>query len=373
MSILNTRCVHFLGMLPLFISVALLGACGEDRSPVVIYVSADQQIAAPILKEFTRKTGIEVAALFDTEATKTTGLANRLRREKNRPKADVFWSSEPFVINQLAEEGILVGASTPVLDGHPAMWRDGTGRWFGFSGRARVLVYDPQKLPLDDRPLSWMDLLDNQFRDQVVMADPRFGTTRGHLGAMKAYWDISAVHGFYEAWLDGLAENGIRMLPGGNAAVVDSVARGDALVGLTDTDDVWAARRRGLNLEAVYARHDLGGVAGGGTLVIPNAVGLVAGSQRQEEALRLLEFLSSSEVERALHESPSRNTPIAWPEAIEIKEEYIVEDPLRVPISAASMSMDAAVDEAMKRLDPDRIKTLRTPGSGRAVPAGTDS
>ena len=365
--------MYFPGMLSLMCSVLFLGACSEERPPVVVYVSADQQIADPILKEFTQKTGIEVAALFDTEATKTTGLANRLRREKNRPKADVFWSSEPFVINQLADQGVLKSASTPILDGHPPMWRDGTGRWFGFSGRARVIVYDPEKLALEDRPPTWMDLLNDRYRDRLVMADPRFGTTRGHMGAMKAYWDISAMPGFYEAWLDGLAENGIRMLPGGNAAVVDSVARGESLVGLTDTDDVWSARRRGLSVEAVYARHDLDSVSGGGTLIIPNAVGLVAGSPNEEDALKLLEFLSSAEVEKLLHASPSRNVPIAWPAMVEVEDQYVVNDPLAIPISAASVSMDTAVDQAMNRLDPDRIKSLRERGSGRTIPEGADS
>ena len=65
--------------------------------------------------------------------------------------------------------------------------------------------------------------------------------------------------------------------------------------------------------------------------------------------------------------------PIAWPAMVEVEDQYVVNDPLAIPISAASVSMDTAVDQAMNRLDPDRIKSLRERGSGRTIPEGADS
>src|ERR671934_2116840 len=62
---------------------------------VTIYVSTDRVFSEPILRAYEQKTGVKVNAVFDTEETKSTGLANRLLAEKNRPQADVFWSNEP--------------------------------------------------------------------------------------------------------------------------------------------------------------------------------------------------------------------------------------------------------------------------------------
>lgn len=349
--------------IPAMLVTLFLSACNQGPPEVVVYVSADERVAAPILAAFTRETGIPVRPLYDTEATKTTGLANRLRREADRPMADVFWSSEPFMVEQLASEDILVSATSEILDDHPAAWRHSEGRWFGFSGRARVLVYDPDRLDPKQVPVAWTDLSKDRFRDQLVMADPRFGTTRGHLGAMDAYWRGLNIPGYYEAWLDGLAENGVKMLPGGNAAVVDAVARGEALVGMTDTDDVWAAQARGMNLELVYPRHGLPGESGGGTLLVPNAVGLIAGAPNPSGGIRLIEYLLSAAVESALHESDSHNVPLV--NDLEIAERYRVEDPLVVSVTRSSRRMDAAVAEAMRRLDPERIRRMRTPGPGR--------
>src|SRR5262245_2005419 len=71
------------------------GGAGAHDSDVTVYVSTDRVFSEPILKAFEEKTGIKVNAVYDTEETKSTGLANRLLAEKNNPQADVFWSNEP--------------------------------------------------------------------------------------------------------------------------------------------------------------------------------------------------------------------------------------------------------------------------------------
>ena len=364
---MRRRCIYWRWIAPLLAVVTLAGACDRNEQSLVVYVSADEQVARPILAQFTAETGIQVSPLFDTELTKTTGLANRLRRERDVPRADVFWSSEPFAVQQLAEEGVIAAASSERLALHPEIWRDPGNRWYAFAGRGRVVVFDPNRLSPEQQPRMWTDLLKPIYRDRIVMADPRFGTTSGHMGALKVYWDTRVMPGYYAAWLDGLAENGVRMLPGGNAQVVDAVARGEALVGMTDTDDVWAAQERGVDVALCYPRHDLDGESGGGTLLIPNTVGRIAGSPNPEAAHRFLEFMVSQHVESALHDSPSHNVPLVWREEIDIAPRYIVDDPMIVSISESAEAMPAAVDEAMRRLDPDRIEELRKPGIGRTI------
>ena len=145
--------------------------------------------------------------------------------------------------------------------------------------------------------------------------------------------------------------------------------RGEALVGLTDTDDVWAAQARGSGVQLIYPRHDLPGERGGGTLVVPNAAGLVAGGANPDGGRALLQYLVSTDVEQALHASNSHNIPLV--SDFEIDPRYRVDDPMRLSIPLAAKVMDPAVKEAMERLDPDRIERLRAPGPGRSVPNET--
>lgn len=359
------RAVLALAVLPLG-----LAACGKGEG-VVVYVSADESVARPVLAAFTEETGIRVTPVFDTEATKTTGLANRLRAERDRPRADLFWSSEIALTVALADEGVLVAPAgvTPVE--WPEALRDPQSRWFAFAPRARVIVV-PESMPDAERPVTWMDLADDRWKGRVAMADPRFGTTRTHLGAMRWWWEREVMPGYFDAWAEGLAENEVRLLTSGNAGVVDAVARGEALVGLTDTDDVFAARERGavergFQVELVYPRHSPDArTPSGGTLLIPNTVAVVAGTSRPEDARRLLEFLLSEDVERMLFESPSRNIPRRITLDPEASARFLPPEPIEIEWAAASSATDAAVSSFLASVEAaERRRDAPSPPAAR--------
>jgi len=76
--------------------VGAMQGCARREEPsnrVVLYCSVDQAIAEPIIADYERRTGCRVLVRFDTEASKTVGLVQRLRAEQSRPRADLFWSS----------------------------------------------------------------------------------------------------------------------------------------------------------------------------------------------------------------------------------------------------------------------------------------
>ncbi len=329
---------------------SFLVACGADTPHVVLYVSADDYVARPIVKAFEEQSGIRVDMVADTEQRKTIGLVRRLVAEKDNPQADVFWSSEVFNTIRLANQGVLAAHDSAIAADRPGAFRDREGRWYGFAARARVIVYAPDRVAAEDVPRTWMGLTDSRFRGRIVMADPRFGTTGGHLGAMKVFWTKLAGAFYYEAFLIGLAENEVRLLPGGNAGVVRAVADGEADLGLTDTDDVWAALNAGHRVRLVYPRHAVDGVSDGGTLLIPNTVAIVAGGPNPAQASVLVDFLLSEQVERMLAGSVSHNVPVRDAVAADYAD-YAVPDPLSVNLARVAAAMPGAIDAAMRLLD----------------------
>ncbi|MEE2681560.1 MAG: extracellular solute-binding protein [Planctomycetota bacterium] len=322
-----------------------LGSCGsvEDRPRVVVYVSADEYVARPILDRFEDETGIDVEVLYDTEATKTTGLVSRLIAERQRPRADLFWSSECFRMIELQEAGVLGRFPSEQVkrlnQGMPPAWCSTQDAWIALAPRARVIVYAPDRLEAGEVPDAWEQLVDPRWNGRLAMADPRFGTTGGHLGAMLAAWGSER----YGRWLDGLVSNQVAVLTSGNAGVVEGVARGEFDLGMTDTDDVWAARERGLGVELVYPRHQSLTAPGGGTLLIPNTVGIIRGAANPDSAHALAEWLASAEVERLLEHSPSRNIPVRGdPGALEVP------DPLQVELERAALQRVEALEAARR-------------------------
>lgn len=331
------------------LAACLSGGCGEPEPEVVLYVSADDYVAREVVQAFEASHDIRVRMVGDAEAQKTTGLVERLRAERTAPVADVFWSSEVFMTIDLADEGVLVPSDPPAAASRPATDRDPEGRWHGFAARARVIAFDPERLSPEEVPQAWSDLARDRWRGRVVMADPRFGTTGGHLGVMRSWWDRRLMPGFYDAWLLGLRDAEVRLLPGGNAAAVRAVLDGEADLAMTDTDDVWAAQAAGGRIAMVYPVHAKDPGAGHGTLLIPNTVGLVAGAPNPEAAMELIDFLLSPEVERILAESDSRNIPM-HPELRGAYPDLDVPDPLAVDFAQAAAMRETAVARALRLL-----------------------
>ena len=92
-------------------ALGLLGGCSDSgpSSPpqeVIVYTSVDEVFARPIAERFERRTGGRGRLVPDTEETKSTGLVNRLITEKERPRADVFWSGDPVRAAILKERGV---------------------------------------------------------------------------------------------------------------------------------------------------------------------------------------------------------------------------------------------------------------------------
>lgn len=313
---------------------------------VVLYYSADDVVARPIIEMFEKRTGVRVLGHTDTEATKNTGLVQRLIIEKERPRADVFWSSEVFLTLRLAEEGVLAPHESEAVADWPAALRDDERLWHGFAQRARVVVFNTKRVPADEAPRTMLELTRPRWKDRVVMARPQFGTTRGHMGAVLALWGPDTMR----SWLIPLKANGVRLLDG-NSAVVRAVAMGEADIGLTDTDDVWMGQRNDWPVDLVYVRHDVPGHVSAGPLVIPNTVSRIRGGPNERNAHLLIDFLLSEEVERALAESESHNIPIR-PELAAEFPKYAVPDPAAIDFAKVAASLDEAMNLCDRALGP---------------------
>lgn len=254
-------------MMALLLIVSLLIGCQQHAErKVVLYTSQDQDFAEPILKQFTRDSGIRVETVFDSEAVKTLGLANRLIAEQAHPQCDVWWSNEELRTRQLAARGVFRA----------------TNGWAAFGFRSRRLVLNTNKLSLAQAP-SLLALTNAAWRGKVALAYPMFGTTCAQMAVLRQQWGADR----WDAWCRALIANK-PFLVDGNSVVVKLVGRGEAIVGLTDSDDVRAGLREGLPIAAAPIGIE--------TLLIPNTVAVVNGAPHSSEAWELFHYLQGPDV-----------------------------------------------------------------------------
>lgn len=288
----------FIAFVSLISLIHLLIGCGgnaESRT-AVIYTSVDQVYSEPVLEKFETDTGMDVQVVYDVEASKTTGLVNRLIAEKDNPQADIFWNGEFAQTIRLKNEGVLEKYESPAADDIPEQFRDEDGYWTGLAGRARVIIVNTELLSPDEYPRSVDDLLNDRYeQSEIGIAYPIFGTTATHAAALYAILGRDEAFDFFTR----IAESGMQVVDG-NSVVRDMVVSGQLKMGLTDTDDACAAIMRGEPVEVVFPDQREGDI---GTLIIPGSVALIENSPNPETAKQLYDYLVGPEVENMLIES----------------------------------------------------------------------
>jgi iron(III) transport system substrate-binding protein len=293
-------------LLPIVTLIALQSGCAKtqpitpDKGSVVVYSSVDEVFAEPICKQFEQDTGITVDLVPDTEETKSTGLLNRLISEKNRPRADVFWSGDPVRAAILKSKGVSASYQSPTAEFLPTEFSDPQHHWVSFSARARVLIYNKDLVSEEQKPASIHDLAGSRFKDKACMANPLFGTTSMHAAALFQSLGDEEAKKFFQS----LVDNGVKILSS-NGEVRRRVANGEFAIGLTDTDDVNVAIQEGKSVGFVYP--DAGGM---GTLVMPNAVVLIAGGPHRSNGKQFIDYLLRAETEAALARSEAAQIPL---------------------------------------------------------------
>ncbi len=306
----KTRTIQILAViavLALILIAALVMLPKDQKKTVVVYTSVDQVYSETVFRDFENRTGITVLAVYDVEATKTTGLVNRLIAERNRPQADVFWSGEFGQTLLLKNESILAAYSSPSAADLPRQFRDARDYWTGFGGRARVFIVNTDKLTKDQYPHSINDMLDPHYPGSTIgIAYPMFGTTATHAAALYSYLGKEKALNYFS----NISQRQVRVVDG-NSVVRDLVADGQLAFGLTDTDDARGAVETGKHVVIIVPDQKPGEM---GTLVIPNTVAMIAGAPHPAEAKTFIDYVLDRKTEDSLVSSgwiqiPSRDVP----------------------------------------------------------------
>ncbi len=332
-----SRIAAGIGVVAAALFVAAGGCKQNAESPkVVVYCSVDQEVSEPILARFEQSSGIKVMARYDTEASKTVGLVQKLRAEAAHPAADVFWSGEIFYTIRLAEENLLEPYQSDVTTKWPKQFADPSGRWYGLALRGRAIAYHSQRVGDAEAPKSIEELLDAKWKGRVVMARPSRGTTGGDV----ASWFVEYGPQKAAEILQALKTNEVRLVEG-NSTAVRMVGSGQADLCLTDTDDVYAGIRNGWPVKMNPL-----GRNGKGTLAIPNTVAKIRKGPNPDAAGKLMDFLLGGECEKMLLASDSHNWPVGFAPD-DSQKAFAINNPAPVDFAAVA----AAMPDALKAVE----------------------
>jgi iron(III) transport system substrate-binding protein len=237
-----------------------------------LYSARHYQTDEALYANFTKATGIRINRIEAGDEQ----LLERLRSEGANSPADVL---------------LIVDASRI-----PATLRDPGGEWFGFSSRARVIVYSKARVKAADVP-SYESLAAAANKGRVCVRSGSHPYNLSlvaamieHLGEPKA-----------EAWARGVVANFARAPKGGDTDQIKAVAAGECDVALSNSY-YYARLLRSARVEDQEVVAKAGIVwpdqAGFGAHVNISGAGVLKNAPHREAAVRFLEYLASDEAQR---------------------------------------------------------------------------
>ncbi len=269
--------------LPACRGAEVLGFSARDE--LIVYSGRGQNLIGPLLEDFAEQTGISIAVKYGDSAE----LALLVAEEGDRTPADVFLSQSPGATGFLAGEGRLAKLDREVLDKVDPRFRNEAGRWVGLSGRQRVLVYNTELVEPDELPSSVFELTGEEYAGRVALAPPN-GSFQDFVTAMRQLEGDQKTR----EWLTAMAENGAPTYANNNA-IVEAVSRGEVPMGLVNHYYNYRFLEEDPDLPTrnhLFPRDDVG------ALLIPSTASIIAGTDKPEEANRLIEFLLSEDAQQ---------------------------------------------------------------------------
>jgi iron(III) transport system substrate-binding protein len=213
-------------------AISLFAALASAQQPVLnLYSARHYQTDEALYENFTKSTGIRINRIDADDA----GLLARLKSEGAASPADVvllvdaarLWRAEVDQLFQPVRSQVLETAI-------PAQWRgkdDGAGsQWFGFSTRARVIVYDKARVQKSDVD-TYESLADPVNKGRLCT---RSGSHPYNLSLFSAMLEHLGPANT-ETWLAGLVANMARPPKGGDTDQIRAVASGECAVAVTNS------------------------------------------------------------------------------------------------------------------------------------------
>jgi iron(III) transport system substrate-binding protein len=268
-------------------------SAGTAANQVVnLYSARHYEADNAVYESFTKKTGIKVN-LVEADADK---LIERMKSEGTNSPADVLLTVDAGRLWRAQEAGLFQPVKSSILTRSvPANLREPSGLWFGFTRRARVIMYNKDRVKPADLS-TYENLADSKWKGRIVVRSSSHVYNQSLVGA------IFAKHGAAktEEWVKGFVANFARSPEGNDTAQIKAIAAGQGDLTLANTyylvrlakskkkEDQEIAKQIGLFFPNQSDRGTHVNISGGG---------IAKNAPNRDAAIKFLEHLASNEAQ----------------------------------------------------------------------------
>ncbi len=258
---------------------------------VNIYSYRQPELIAPLLEAFTEQTGIKTKALYLKK-----GMLERLKAEGKNSPADVILTVGISRLIGVKEGGVTQAVSSEIIKNNiPEQYRDSDNHWFGLTTRARVVFASKERVAQNS--ITYEELADPKWKGRICSRSGQNSYNIALFASMIAHNGEQET----EKWLKGVKDNLARSPVGNDRAQVKAIYSGECDISIGHTYYAGLMRTNEENPEQkdweasvkiLFPNSD-----GRGTHVDSSGMALAKYAPNKENALLLMEFLSSAKAQ----------------------------------------------------------------------------
>lgn len=274
------------------LSVVFAERLPAEAGEVNIYSYRQPYLINPLLKTFTKETGIKVNVIFAEK-----GLIERIQAEGRNSPADLLLTVDIGNLEQATAAGIAQPVQSAKLEeAIPPAYRAADGEWWGLTRRARVVYASKERVKADH--ITYEDLADPKWRGKICVRSGQHVYNVALIASMIAHHGEAET----EAWLRGVKANLARKPAGDDRLQVKGVYAGECDLAIGNTYYMGAMLQNDKQPEqkewADSVKMLFPNTEDRGTHVNVSGAILAKNAPHKENAVKLLEFLASDEGQR---------------------------------------------------------------------------
>ncbi|MBQ4379566.1 MAG: ABC transporter substrate-binding protein [Treponema sp.] len=310
-------------------------SCEKNIKELRVYSIIHDEETEALTKLFTEKTGIPVTYLRAT----TGELVNRVITEKDDPMADILLGGASSYHIQAAKEGALESYASPLAKNLPSYAVSSDNTWTGFCVLLLGIGVNEkrfaEKFPTVPFPFTWEDLLNPEFKGEIVMTNPVASST-GYLFVQNQLQRLGDEKGW--EYLLELSKN-IGQFPDSGSAPAKLLGTGEYTIGISYLHALAKYRAQGFELKSVAPPKSAGDV---------DCVSILKNSKNLSAAKKFVDFMLSKEAQD-LMSSLTFTTPVNTEAVAPEGAVYIQDiDLIDYDVQKASVEKDAVLEKWSK-------------------------
>ncbi len=279
--------LRFLQKLSLvLLAVTLLLPASVFADELIIYSARKEHLIQPLVDAYSAETGTKISFVTD----KAGPLLQRLKAEGRNTRADLLITVDAGNLWHAANEGVLQQVKSATLEQNiPTHLRDPDGYWFGFSERARTIVYSTERV--NPAELSSYEALgDKKWQKRLLLRTSKKVYNQSLVAMLIAQQGEAQTEQIVSSWVKNLATSPFS----NDTKLMEAILAGQGDVGIVNTYYFGRLQKKNprLKLALFWPNQESGGVH-----VNVSGAGVTRYAKNPQGAIKFLEWLSSQKAQ----------------------------------------------------------------------------